>query len=82
MMTTPGTKPKTFACPRIMNSNPPLEHQHWFSEKELELALHFDFIEPCKFNSSKTQMKAKPGQQSLPMGLSGAQRNYAIFRPL
>ena len=65
-----------------MDSNLRLEHQHWFSEKELELALDFEVIEPCKFNSSKNQMKAKPGQQRLLVGLLCAQRSYATFRPV
>ena len=59
MVTTPGTKVKTsLACPRIVDFNPPLEHQYQFSEKDYDWVLDGDGIEPCKFDSGKVHVLA------------------------
>lgn len=58
IVTMPGTKAKTFTCPRILDFNPPLESQHQGSEKDRDWTIDWDSIKPCKSDSDKIHVMA------------------------
>ena len=60
MVTASGTKVKTFACPKIMDFNPPLENPNESSEKDHDWKIDWDDLKHCEFALGKIHVISCP----------------------